>query len=260
MPEWMFEVIQNNEKMEYKLLLVRATLALLAGFVVQKIYLLLPEKSKVENRHTFPITLLFLTILITFITIVIGNSVARAFGLVGALSIVRFRTVVEDTRDTAFVIFAVVVGMAIGAGYALVAVAIILSMGMIVGILRLYYANYPLLFFVTNQLSITLEGDSLQRAVPGNLGSEQQRSTDQRQIPNHQRSLFEAICCRIEEILKNYCSHYSLCAYEFDAASKSIKLKYEYHTPQINDLSFVHLSQSLYTQPEITNIEIRVKR
>jgi uncharacterized membrane protein YhiD involved in acid resistance len=35
---------------------------------------------------------------------------------VGALSIVRFRTVVEDTRDTAFVIFAVIVGMAAGAG------------------------------------------------------------------------------------------------------------------------------------------------
>src|SRR4026209_160607 len=54
-------------------------------------------------------------------TQVIGDNIARAFGLVGALSIVRFRTVVEDTRDTAFVIFAVVVGMAIGAGYSIVA-------------------------------------------------------------------------------------------------------------------------------------------
>jgi hypothetical protein len=50
------------------------------------------------------------------VTVVIGNNVARAFGLVGALSIVRFRTVVDDTRDTAFVIFAVVTGMAVGAG------------------------------------------------------------------------------------------------------------------------------------------------
>ena len=47
---------------------------------------------------------------------VIGDSVARAFGLVGALSIVRFRTVVDDTRDTAFVMFAVIVGMAAGTG------------------------------------------------------------------------------------------------------------------------------------------------
>jgi hypothetical protein len=54
------------------------------------------------------------------VTAVIGNYVARAFSLAGALSIVRFRTIVEDTRDTAFVIFAVVVGMAIGYGQVLV--------------------------------------------------------------------------------------------------------------------------------------------
>jgi hypothetical protein len=53
--------------------------------------------------------------LIAMVTQVIGDNVARAFSLVGALSIVRFRTVVRDTRDTAFVIFAVAVGMAIGA-------------------------------------------------------------------------------------------------------------------------------------------------
>jgi uncharacterized membrane protein YhiD involved in acid resistance len=56
------------------------------------------------------------------VSMVIGNSVARAFSLVGALSIVRFRTVVEDTRDTAFVIFSVIVGMAAGAGLYWVAV------------------------------------------------------------------------------------------------------------------------------------------
>ncbi len=45
----------------------------------------------------------------------VGSNAARAFSLVGALSIVRFRTVVQDTQDTAFVIFAVVMGMAAGA-------------------------------------------------------------------------------------------------------------------------------------------------
>ena len=54
---------------------------------------------------------------------VIGNNVARAFSLVGALSIVRFRTVVDDTRDTAFVMFAVIIGMAVGAGQYLVPAA-----------------------------------------------------------------------------------------------------------------------------------------
>ena len=59
-------------------------------------------------------TLVMLAVLIAMVTQVIGDNVARAFSLVGALSIVRFRTVVRDTRDTAFVIFSVVVGMAAG--------------------------------------------------------------------------------------------------------------------------------------------------
>jgi len=58
---------------------------------------------------------MLLCILIAMVTQVIGNNIARAFSLVGTLSIVRFRTVVRDTRDTAFVIFAVVTGMAVGA-------------------------------------------------------------------------------------------------------------------------------------------------
>src|SRR5262249_44420225 len=55
--------------------------------------------------------------MIAMATQIIGDNVARAFSLVGALSVVRFRTVVKDTQDTAFVIFAVVVGMAAGANH-----------------------------------------------------------------------------------------------------------------------------------------------
>ena len=70
---------------------------------------------------TFPGTLVLMTILIAMVTQVIGDNAARAFGLVGALSIVRFRTVMQDTQDVAYVIFAVAVGMAIGAGQPVVA-------------------------------------------------------------------------------------------------------------------------------------------
>jgi hypothetical protein len=74
----------------------------------------------VHRRTTRPnsamaATLVLLAGLIAMVTQVIGDNVARAFSLVGALSIVRFRTVVRDTRDTAFVIFSVAVGMAMGA-------------------------------------------------------------------------------------------------------------------------------------------------
>jgi hypothetical protein len=70
------------------------------------------------------------------VTQVIGDSVARAFSLVGALSIVRFRTVVRDTQDTAFVIFAVVVGMACGASDPRVAVIGIVVVGAAAFVMR----------------------------------------------------------------------------------------------------------------------------
>ncbi len=61
-------------------------------------------------------TLVLLSVLICMITLVIGKDIARAFTLGGALAIIRFRAVLDDTRDTAFVIFSVVVGMGAGAG------------------------------------------------------------------------------------------------------------------------------------------------
>lgn len=66
--------------------------------------------------------LIILCMLIAVVMVVIGDSVARAFSLVGALSIIRFRTVVQDPRDIAFVFFSLAVGMAIGAGNPPVAV------------------------------------------------------------------------------------------------------------------------------------------
>ena len=89
----------------------RLVVAVLLGAVVAWIY----RKTRAEHVATFPATLVLLAVLIAMVTQVIGDSVARAFSLVGALSIFRFRTVVRDTQDTAFVIFAVVVGMACGA-------------------------------------------------------------------------------------------------------------------------------------------------
>ncbi len=93
--------------------IVRLLVALILGALIAWLYRRTIRGS--GNGSSLPTTLVLLCILIAMVTQVIGDSVARAFSLVGALSIVRFRTVVRDTRDTAYVIFAVVVGMAVGA-------------------------------------------------------------------------------------------------------------------------------------------------
>jgi len=93
---------------------IRLAAALLLGGIVSGIYRITRPASEVAP--SFTTTLVLLAVLIAMVTQVIGDNVARAFSLVGALSIVRFRTVVRDTQDTAYVIFAVGVGMAAGAG------------------------------------------------------------------------------------------------------------------------------------------------
>ena len=103
------------------IVLGRLVASMLLGGVVAWIYQRTRPAS--ETSSSLAVTLVLLSILIAMVTQVIGDNVARAFSLVGALSIVRFRTVVRDTQDTAFVIFSVGVGMAVGAGYPWLAVA-----------------------------------------------------------------------------------------------------------------------------------------
>jgi hypothetical protein len=61
-------------------------------------------------------TLILITMITSVVIMVIGNNLARAFGLVGAMSIIRFRTALKDTWDIAFVFFALAMGLAAGSG------------------------------------------------------------------------------------------------------------------------------------------------
>jgi hypothetical protein len=116
MPEWLHDSFTKDVDIPLALLATRLAVAFVLGCVVAGVYRLTHGRPDSQSAALMA-TLVLLTVLIGMVTLVIGNSVARAFSLVGALAIVRFRTVVEDTRDTAFVIFAVAVGMAVGAGF-----------------------------------------------------------------------------------------------------------------------------------------------
>ncbi|WP_404307165.1 DUF4956 domain-containing protein [Neorhodopirellula lusitana] len=119
MPEWLQDVSTTQVNPELWVLVTRLVLAWLAGCAVAW---LAHCKKPVGTPDTLTLTLVLMSILIAMATQIIGENIARAFSLVGALSIVRFRTVVPTTQDVAFVLAAVVVGMAVGAGQYWVAV------------------------------------------------------------------------------------------------------------------------------------------
>ncbi len=70
--------------------------------------------SGLSYSRTFCQSIVFLMVIATLVMFVIGNNVVAAFGLMGALAIIRFRNVLKDTRDTAFIFLSLVVGMALG--------------------------------------------------------------------------------------------------------------------------------------------------
>jgi hypothetical protein len=113
MPEFLTHVVTGGLAVAPLDVLFRLLVAFAYGLVIAFVYRW--TRGAHAPATTFPMTLLLLCVLIAMVTQVIGDNIARAFSLVGALSIVRFRTVVRDTQDTAYVILAVIVGMAVGA-------------------------------------------------------------------------------------------------------------------------------------------------
>lgn len=78
----------------------------------------------ISYSQSYVHTLIILGMLISLIMLVVGSNIARAFALVGALSVVRFRNAIKETRDVGFIFLVMALGMACGTRfYTLAAIA-----------------------------------------------------------------------------------------------------------------------------------------
>lgn len=68
----------------------------------------------ISYSPSFVHTTVMFGVLVSTIMLIIGSNIARAFTLVGALSIIRFRNAIKDTRDVGFIFFMMTIGMAVG--------------------------------------------------------------------------------------------------------------------------------------------------
>ncbi len=100
--------------------LLSLVLAFVLGQLVAWVYMW-THRGVSYSRSTVQ-SLVMLSLIVTAVMLVVGNNMARAFGLFGALALIRFRTPIKDTRDTAFLFLAVGIGIAVGSGNWLVAV------------------------------------------------------------------------------------------------------------------------------------------
>jgi len=110
--------------------IVSMSIAFLNGLIISKIYL--KTYSGFSFDKTFSFTLIILTIIISLVMMVISTNIALSLGLIGSLSIIRFRTVVKDSRDMAFLFWSIAIGLTVGAKYLTISIYVNLFIALVV--------------------------------------------------------------------------------------------------------------------------------
>jgi uncharacterized membrane protein YhiD involved in acid resistance len=122
MKEQLYDIVSGSVGvMTLETLLINFTVAFAIGMLIFVSYRISFSGSVYSAR--FNVSLVMLTLVTTTVMSVIGNNIALSLGMVGALSIVRFRTAVKDPRDTSYIFWCIAVGVCCGVSdYAIAAV------------------------------------------------------------------------------------------------------------------------------------------
>ena len=112
----MKKVLEALNEMQAKMPIETVFLILVIAFIVAMIIYLTYKNTYngVMYNPRFNVSLVMITMVTTIVMVVIGSNISVSLGMVGALSIIRFRTAVKDPRDTAFIFWGVVSGLACG--------------------------------------------------------------------------------------------------------------------------------------------------
>lgn len=110
------EILDSSNRWFPDYSLKTLVLSLLCAFVLAQVvaWVYTWTHSGLSYSRTFTQSLLLMAIVVTLVMFVIGNNIITAFGLIGAMAIIRFRNVLKDTRDTVFIFFVLLLGMATG--------------------------------------------------------------------------------------------------------------------------------------------------
>ena len=107
----------------------------------------------------FNINLITLTVLTATVMTVIGNNIALSLGMVGALSIVRFRTAVKDPLDTAYMFWSLTMGILIGAGQFFLAAVAVIGIALLITIISRVASKPAETFLLVLRGEAGVEGD-----------------------------------------------------------------------------------------------------
>lgn len=118
MKELIIQLSEQTNVLSFEEIVIRITVSVVIGFVIFASYWI--SHSGTIYSKKFNTSLVSLTVLTATVMTVIGNNIALSLGMVGALSIVRFRTAIKDSRDTVYIFWTIIGGICCGVGNYLV--------------------------------------------------------------------------------------------------------------------------------------------
>ena len=116
----------------------------------------------VMYSNNFTLTLVLMTLITCPVVMCIRESIALSMGMVGALSIVRFRTAVKDPLDTAYMFWALTMGILIGAGQYILAALTVAAIGALIFLLRRITSKGADSYLLVMRLSTSAESSASQ--------------------------------------------------------------------------------------------------
>lgn len=114
---------------------INLLLAVFSSFILSRVYIY--WGASLSNRRKFAANFMLVTVTTTFIILVVRSSVALSLGLVGALSIIRFRAAIKEPEELAYLFFAISLGIGLGDNQRLITLAALLVVIALLGLTRL---------------------------------------------------------------------------------------------------------------------------
>ena len=114
-----FNLIKDQQTLSWEQIAANILVSGILGFLIFISYMI-SHRGTIYSKK-FNVSLVVLTVLTSMVMTAIGKNVALSLGMVGALSIVRFRTAIKDSRDTVYIFWTIIVGICCGVGDFIVA-------------------------------------------------------------------------------------------------------------------------------------------
>ncbi|MBQ6232513.1 MAG: DUF4956 domain-containing protein [Clostridia bacterium] len=161
--DWFANQLSNFTPFNVALVLIAA---LIAGIIISLVY----KKTYrgVLYSPNFSLTLIMLTLVTAPVVMAIGSNVALSMGMVGALSIVRFRTAVKEPLDTVYMFWAITMGILLGAGQYIISLVVVIMISVILLVLSFVHFRNPNSYLLVMHYDEYAEGDieaELRRSV-----------------------------------------------------------------------------------------------